>query len=446
VQHEVSALSQVLPSFLIRDALQETGRTSKRTRKLPAELTAWLVIGLALFRDLNARDVLSRVATALGSSTWRPGEEPHTTSITQARDRIGWETMRSVFRRQAERLASSTRDSWRGHEVYSLDGTTFNTPDTRENEHWFGRPGVSRGGSSAFPQLRAVMLVGVRTHVVADVAFGPYKVSENRVAEHLVARLKAGTVVLMDRGYYGFNWCVSVLRRRADFVIRMKLGEKALKPRRLRRLGKDDWLCEIPRPARARASDYPEGPVLGRTIKCRRKGLRPVWIVTSLVDPDRYPRDEVLELYRARWEGELCYRELKAHLADTNVPFRGMKPHRVLQEAYGQVIAYNCVRALMCEAAAAKEVQAIRLGFVPCLTRVRFAILGAAGTHGGHTALVAELTGCMLPPRREGRTCDRAVKVKTNPKYPRKRRDRPIGATPRRFRARSRELRRIAAA
>jgi len=40
VEYEVSALAQVLPASLIRDALKETGRTTKRNRKLPAELTA----------------------------------------------------------------------------------------------------------------------------------------------------------------------------------------------------------------------------------------------------------------------------------------------------------------------------------------------------------------------------------------------------------------------
>ena len=40
----------------------------------------------------------------------------------------------------------------------------------------------------------------------------------------------------------------------------------------------------------------------------------------------------------------------------------------------------------------------------------------------------------------------RAVKNKTNPKYPRKQHDRPIGGTPRVFRARAREARRRGAA
>src|SRR5207237_1357720 len=125
------------------------------------------------FRDLNCQEVLSRVASAFGSRTWQPGKEPHTTSISQARDRVGWEVMRVVFRRQVARLGNSIGSGalWRGHAVYSVDGTTFNTPDTPENEHWFGRPSVSRGGSSAYPQLRAVMLVGVLTHLVEDVVF-----------------------------------------------------------------------------------------------------------------------------------------------------------------------------------------------------------------------------------------------------------------------------------
>ncbi|WP_043795656.1 transposase domain-containing protein, partial [Rhodanobacter sp. OR87] len=43
--------SQLIPAAWIEQALQATGTTSLRRRRLPAERLIWLVIGLALFRN-----------------------------------------------------------------------------------------------------------------------------------------------------------------------------------------------------------------------------------------------------------------------------------------------------------------------------------------------------------------------------------------------------------
>ena len=87
------------------------------------------------------------------------------------------------------------------------------------------KPKGGKGGQSAFPQLRAVMLVGVFTHFVADVVFGPFTLSEQRITDHLVSRLKPGVLILMDRAFYGLYWAVTLQRRDVQFAIRMKLGK-----------------------------------------------------------------------------------------------------------------------------------------------------------------------------------------------------------------------------
>ena len=50
-----------IPFEWIWEALLATGRASMRTRRLPAEQAVWLVIGMALMRDLPITDVVDKL-------------------------------------------------------------------------------------------------------------------------------------------------------------------------------------------------------------------------------------------------------------------------------------------------------------------------------------------------------------------------------------------------
>lgn len=429
-----------LPQRMIVDAVEECGSRSKRCRKLPAELTVWLIVMAGLFRDRSMSNVLDVAADALGFKPWGPAERPHTTSITQARDRLGPYVMPRLFDKHAASLAIRFNDvtTWHNRPVFTLDGTSAMVPDSDDNDLHFGRPGAAKGGRSGFPQLNFVLVVGAWTHVVAHAAVGPYTVSEARLAEEVLTKLSRGSLLLLDRAYYGFRWPAQFAKHGIDFVIRMKRGKNVYSAKRIKKLGRDEWLCELHRPEHFR--NDPGGlasALLVRMIKCRRPRYRPIWIITSLLSQEDYPRDEIAALYKDRWEGELAYRELKAELASTQVKFRSKKPQRVIQEFYGLLIAYNCVRALMCEAAQRAEVRPTQLSFVDSLTLVRRVVDACSESTSD---LLQNLTSRRLPPRRLGRACVRAVKIKMPSSFPRKRRDLPTGPTARARRTRSRAV------
>ena len=166
-------------------------------------------------------------------------------------------------------------------------------------------------------------------------------------------------------------------------------------------------------------------------IKFRVKGFRPLTLVTSLLDYEKYPAAEIGALYHERWEIELSCRELKAYQAGEQVTFRTKTPDRIRQEAFGLLIAFNCVRGLMAEAASLKGVEPRRLSFVGCLERIRAAIIAFDGRdpEAFQERLLLSLSRCVLPPRRVGRRCPRAVKVKMS-KWPRKRPGSQVVAAP----------------
>jgi hypothetical protein len=426
--YSLALLARVLPASLIQEVLEEAGTETKRIRKLPLELVTWLVVGLGLYRGLGIKNVLQRLADGLNSVRWGPAELPHSTSISQARVRLGWEAVRLLFRKLAAVLRETWAERWRwkGLVPYVLDGTSFLVPDSRDNDAWFGRPGTSRGGPSAFPQLRAVMLMSAWSHLVVDAVFAPYRGwGELRMAQFLLRSLKPDSLVLVDRLYHSFTWLAGVREREAHFVVRAKKGRCALRWSKRRALGPRDWLGYVPVPPYLKRK-HPELPD-EIEVRCitRGRGKKKFTLITSLLDPERFRADDIVELYQDRWEAELGYRELKIHMGRKGDVFRSRKPELVIQEAYGLLIAYNCVRALMAEAGDLVGAEPRRISFVDSLERVRWTLGELADGHvrdpqDRHQSLVARIALRRLPPRRTGRSCRRAVKRKMS-NYPRKR-------------------------
>jgi hypothetical protein len=317
--------------------------------------------------------------------------------------------------------------TWRDLPVYALDGSCFLVPDEKANDDYFGRAGSSRGGKSGFPQMRVVLWIAAFTHLVVQAALGPYKTGEMTLAETLLPLIEPGSLTLMDRAYWAFAWLASLVLKKAFFLVRVKTGKNALKYVKTKRLGHNEWLATVTIPEYLK----PLMPELLQTIevrlvRCKVKGYPRLLLATNLLDPVKYPAEEIARLYYERWQAELAYREIKVYqAAEKAVTFRSHTPERVKQEFYGLLVAYNCVRALMAEAAQEVGCDPRRLSFAASLERITATIpLFAFASPEVHTEILArlriDLGTCRLPAKRMGRRCPRAVKIKMS-KWPRKR-------------------------
>ena len=77
--------------------------------------------------------------------------------------------------------------------------------------------------------------------------------------------------------------------------------------------------------------------------------MRTVTVVTTLLDPQLYPSEQILRAYLRRWRLEMCLDDLKTTLRLDLL--RGRSPAAVRQEAYARLIAHNLVRWTMASAA-----------------------------------------------------------------------------------------------
>ena len=369
----LGVLAKTFPRSRIDAVLTQTGRGSRRQRELPAHVVVYYVIALALYMQASYREVLRCLLEGLQwmASPSTPLKVTGKSGISQARTRLGWTPDKELYDQLVGPIAGlTTRGAWyHTWRLVTLDGTTFDIADTRENVQAFGRPGASRG-TSAYPQLRVVSLVENGTHVLFGTALGRYCEGETTLARQVLPALRPGMLCLADRLFFGWALWHAAHATGADLVWRIKAT------RRLPRdtaLPDGSYLSTIyPSPGDQRRRT--NGATV-RVIEYTLPGVRdtePVYrLVTTLRDPAAAPAADLAALYHERWEIETALDELKTHLRGAKVVLRSKTPDLVRQECYGLFLAHFAIRGLMHDAAVTVDTDPDQLSFVHAVRVIR---------------------------------------------------------------------------
>jgi hypothetical protein len=437
VQEAFAQLAEVVPDQLdkfrqhirpewIEEALFATGTASVRRRRLPADQVLWLVIGMALMRNESMERIVEWLNLTLPSKNDVPVAK---SAITQARQRLGEDPVAYLFMVTAASWAveSAEHHRWRGLSLFGADGSTQRVPDSPENWKAFGgQQGNGLRDGSAYPMVRVLVLMALRSHLLLAIRFAEYAVGEGTLAVGLWNELPDDSLTLVDRNFVAAHHLVAITGtgRNRHWLTRARAKTPL---RRVRQLGRADDLVEIAVSDQTRRK-YPELPktLMARAIRYQRKGFPPSTLLTSLVDPAAYPADEIVDLYHERWELEIGYDEMKTHMLAREEAIRSKTPAGVRQELWGIALAYNLVRLEMERAADEARVEPTRISFVNALALVRYTWLISATpplAPGKIPARLADLRRqlklLVLPARRD-RRYPRVVKIKMSA-YNRKR-------------------------
>jgi hypothetical protein len=94
-------------------------------------------------------------------------------------------------------------------------------------------------------------------------------------------------------------------------------------------------------------------------------------LITTLLDHDAAPANELAALYPQRWELESALDELKTHQRGPRVVLRSKTPDGVYQEAYGHLATHYAIRQVMHDAALQADLVPHRLSFIRSLRAAR---------------------------------------------------------------------------
>jgi hypothetical protein len=369
----LGVVAKMFPVSVIESVLSQTGKASVRQRDLPAHVVVYYVIALALYMQSSYREVLRCLLEGI---KWLMGplaivKVTGKSGISQARTRLGWEPVRQLHDEVVQPIAmESTKGAWyKTWRLVSLDGSTLDVADEKCNEEAFGRPSSSRG-CSAYPKIRFVSLVENGTHVLFGTRMDRYKTGENTIARDVLGSLRKGMLCLADRGFFGFVLWQYAQSTGSDLLWRIK--KNIVLPRE-KRLPDGSYLSRVY--ANQKDQRRQENGIVVRVIEYSLKGVEgsePFYrLITTILDPEQAPAEELAALYHERWEIETAFDELKTHLRGSNIVLRSKTPDLVRQEFYGLIMAHFAIRGLMHEAALKAGEDPDRLSFLHAVRVVR---------------------------------------------------------------------------
>ena len=429
----LGVLTHAVPPGLVDEAVGDGLAWEMRLRSLPARVTAYFTLGLCLFSGTSYPGVFLQVTAGLGLAS------PATTALTAARRRLGEKPLESLFRRLCSPLSPGT-EPWShvgGLLAVAWDGTGITVADTEANAAAFGRPeaaGLAKGALPA-PQIRLVMLIACGTRAVLGAVTGPCRgkgTGERALAGLLLGCLRAGMLLLADRGFYSYRLWTAAAATGAHLLWRVTGSTHLPVTREL-----DDGSClarvSDPRAAQARlhkngqrrrrGSKLPPdtSPLPGITVRVIEYTLTVTGqdgtsrteryrLITTLLDHRAYPAAVLAAAYSRRWAIETGYRECKTYLRGSGRALRGKTPALARQELWALLAVYQAIRILITRAAAGAGLDPGRISFTAALAAVQRTMNTPrrqlrATLDTAETQILSALT-----PERPGRTCPRAVK------------------------------------
>jgi len=393
-------------------------------------ITLWAFLSQVLFKDEHRSCVaaVARVAVLLVALKRAPCSG-NTGAYCRARDKLPEPVIRRLAVDVADGCERPLDAKWLWHHrhVYLVDGTTVSMPDTPANQQAYPQPPQQPEGLG-FPIARVVVLLSLATGMLVDMAMGPYmgkKTGETALLRQLLDRFEPGDILLADRYYCSYFMIAMLMESGTDFVARVHQG-RAVDFRRGRRLGKGDHIVEWRRPAKPEWMDAQTYDRMPPSIQIREihvhvdhPGFRvqSFVVVTTLTDADRYPQDDIAQLYGHRWLAELDIRAIKITMGMDIL--RCKTPHMVRNEMWTCLLAYNLIRRAMLQSAEKSGQSPRRLSFSAALQSIAASWLVVVLVDDGTAARLVEvelenLAGHTIGDR-PGRVEPRAVKRRPKP-------------------------------
>lgn len=319
----------------------------------------------------------------------------------------------------------------RGRPLKVVDGSAITVPDSEENRRAFP-PSKSQSPKPTFPIMKIVAIFCAASGSILAKAIGSCQ-SELRLLMGMGASLAPGDILIGDRHFGCFvlaAWLkalkvdllarVGTKSRRVDFTQALKvfIGKDALfvwtKPAPISPLlTREQWEA-LPMQITVRII----------TVRVEQKGFRTteLTVVTTLLDPELYPAQEILDAYLRRWRMEMCLDDLKTTLGMQMLNCRS--PQLLEKELLIFLISHNMMRWMMAQAASQHEVDIELISFKGTLDTFRQWSAGLVQIHGPGKKIRRDAfwrqflytLAADLLPLRPGRCEPRAVKKRS--KYP----------------------------
>lgn len=361
-------LADCLPAPLLSS--EEEGLNSRK-RVFSLRLTFECFVWQLLKPRTSCREVVRQVQALIrlaGGALIDEGDSAY----VQARQRLPRERLEKALAltaQAADRRAGSG-GQLQGRPVKVADGSSTQLADTRKNQKAYPQPSTQKRGCG-FPLMKFVVLFSLCSGAVLNVMMGNKHCHDLRLLRALWDQLQSGDILLGDRAYGEYMTMAGLPQLGVDVVARLHHARKVDFRKAGRRLGKNDglfvWKKGCQQSQILSASEWALLPaeitvrIIRFTATIRGFRNRRITLVTTLLDAELYPAEELVALYARRWRLELCLRDLKTTLGMEQL--RCKTPAMAEKELLTYLVAHNLIRCVIAQAIARYEVDLERVSF-----------------------------------------------------------------------------------
>ena len=415
-----NSIRKALPDSVIIGACNEAGH-SFRIRRITPVLTVLHMIAAAIWpEDSFVASWQLLWSSFIAAFPCLRSKSPSRGTVANARKRLPLAVWNKIVARlcQQSQKYSEPIIRWRSHRVVAVDGTCLTLPATEELCDTFG---LSRGnnGLRHYPLAKLVCLSLLETMTVIDYRLGRYREDENSLLGGMLESLQKGDILVADRHYAGANLYWNYMENGLEYLTQLHQRQIVSRLKRLWSYCRDDFVGKL----KIGDAYRRRNPLMPKYIDARfiraqayiRGKHKSIWLVTSLLDAVQYPADEIAGLYLKRWRIETLFGQLKVNCSVDIL--RSKTTEGVHKEVAAGICAINIVRIIILEAAAAGQVEAMRISFVGAV-RAIIAFAPALALRPPwqlpmiYEAMLAEIASHLVP-ERPGRLEPRKVTHET---------------------------------
>lgn len=425
-QSPVELEAQCRPFLSDRSLSAPNDGKRRRRRVFFLSRVFWCFLWQVLQPRTSCRAVVRQVQAFC--ETERHTLDESSSAYCQARGRLPMACLQQALSdsaHAADRLSFQGIEGWT-RPIKVVDASSVRLPDTAENRKAYPYPSGQRPGCG-FPVMQLCGLYSLTSGAIIQSVQGVWYAQELRLFKDLWPELHAGDILLGDRAFGAYVLLALFSKRGVDVVSRLHQGRR-FRPRHGKRIGPGEWLVTWHRPPNRpdylTEQEWREVPetLTVRILHVRVQGkgfrTRELWLATTLLEPITYPAQQIAQLYRRRWDMELCFRDLKTSMGMEELRCR--TPAMVHRELLAFLVAHNFMRCLIAQAASAHHVCRSRISFKGTVdaTRSFYQAMRLARSRRHANRLYRRLLEILardLVPLRPGRREPRAVKRRPKP-------------------------------
>jgi hypothetical protein len=368
---QLAALQEHLSDAEIEMICRQLGH-KWRDRNLPPGVTVRSLV----YRSLNPDKSIKATLADLAAADLADAFDVTDSAWCQARSRLPEELLDTLIRRSDKRLAdlAGREYSCWGRTVFLADGSTVSTEDTPDLVEAFGYADTKHG-PSRFPVARMTFLVRAGAKSVFSYRIGPYRTSEEAQFSQMSDRIPRHSILIADRKFGSFYILAKLRQRRVDMIVPLHQRRDPGKLiSRGKAIGKDQWIVTLDLAQQLRNKyDDPSLPQYLKVrlirVQYRKNGTwKTLWLVTTLLDTQRYRRRDIVALYRKRWGIETRIGAIKTTLEMAVLRSKGAKAVRY--EVAATILAHNLTWTVIHQAAKRTKTPADRISFAGAIKAV----------------------------------------------------------------------------